>query len=192
LTLTTSARKQLVGPLRIAGRAYVGATLAGDDLVRQRLVYVAGAGPYERFDNPFLRSRGSILTREGVYYHEPGGAGVRALQPTTAASQAYGLSLELEIDLLRGDRAFGRRVAVGLFADAALADGDLDEGGANRILGIADGGIGLRADHRIGQTSFQTRFDFPFWVSRPDLAHDDGPGGSAFGFRWSLSFVPAI
>lgn len=191
-TITTTASKQLTGPVRAAGRAFVGTTVAGNALVRQRLVYVAGADPYERFGSPFLRSRGSILARDGVHYHEPGGAGVRALRPTTAARQAFGVSLELEVDLLRGDRAFGRRVAVGLFADAAVADGDLDRGGANRTFGVADGGIGLRADHRIGETSFQTRFDFPIWVSRPDLAHDDGPGGSALGFRWTLSFVPAI
>ena len=31
----------------------------------------------------------------------------------------------------------------------------------------ADAGVGLRVDHRIGQTTLQTRLDFPIWDSRP-------------------------
>ena len=37
---------------------------------------------------------------------------------------------------------------------------------------LGDAGLGLRADHRIGDTRFTTRFDFPLYVSRPELAQD--------------------
>ena len=46
-------------------------------------------------------------------------------------------------------------------------------------------------DHRIGRTPFQTRFDFPLWVSRPSLAQDAKPAGTV-GFRWGFSFAPSF
>ena len=61
VTVASTARRSLGGPMAIAARLYAGFTVAPDDLVRQRLVYVAGADPYERYSNPFLRSRGSRL-----------------------------------------------------------------------------------------------------------------------------------
>jgi hypothetical protein len=191
VTVAATARRSVGGPMSIAARAYGGVTIAPDDLVRQRLIYVAGADPYQRYGNPFLRSRGSILARDGVFYHQPGGAGVRGVDPRTAARQAYGLSLEFENRLWWGGAGLFGRGALAFFLDVALADGDLDDSG-NRLRGVGDGGVGLRIDHRIGQTPFQTRFDFPFWVSHPTLAHDDGPGDREFGVRWSFSFVPAF
>lgn len=192
ITVAAAARRSVLGPLSVAGRAFVGLTLAPDALVRQRLVYVAGADPYERFDNPFLRSRGAIFVREGVFYHEPGGAGVRGLVPTIAARHAYGLSLEAEAELYGGGRGVVRRAAFAAFADGALADGDLDQSGGNALHGVADAGFGFRTDHRIGDTDFQLRLDFPLWVSQPALAHDDRPGDQPFGFRWTVSLVPAF
>jgi hypothetical protein len=189
--VSATARRSLGGPMTLAARVYGGATIAPDDLVRQRLIYLAGADPYERYANPFLRSRGSILARDGVLYHQPGGAGVRGLDPRTAGRQAYGLSLEFENRLWWGGAGLFGRGALALFLDVALADGDLDDSGG-RVRGVGDAGLGFRIDHRIGQTPFQTRFDFPFWVSRPALAQDDGPGDQEFGVRWSFSFVPAF
>ena len=55
----------------------------------------------------------------------------------------------------------------------------------------ADAGAGIRAEHRLGQTSFVTRVDFPLYTSRPDLAQDQHPGGDEFGFRWLFSFEAA-
>ena len=53
---------------------------------------------------------------------------------------------------------------------------------------LADGGIGLRATHRIGPTSFTTRVDFPVLVSAPDIAVGAGPldGRAKFRVVWSL------
>jgi len=36
-----------------------------------------------------------------------------------------------------------------------------------------------------------TRFDVPLWVSVPSLAQDTHPADQV-GFRWVLSFAPAI
>ena len=57
---------------------------------------------------------------------------------------------------------------------------------------LGDAGLGLRADHRIGDTRFTTRFDFPLYVSRPELAQDREPGDDKVEFRWTFSFEPAF
>ena len=49
----------------------------------------------------------------------------------------------------------------------------------------------ISASHRIGSTSFVTRFDMPIWVSQAGLAQDTDPSDTV-GFRWLFSFVPAL
>jgi hypothetical protein len=189
-TLAATVRGPVGRRLTVGARVFGGAALAGDSVPRQRRIYLAGADPYQRFNSPFLRSRGSILVGEDVYYHAPGGAGVRGLDPELNAPHAMGGSLEVETALLRGPAgALISRLAVAAFTDGALADGDLNPGGG--LVGVGDAGVGIRVDQRLGQTAFQSRVDFPLWVSRPGLAQDRKPGGS-FGFRWSLSFQPAF
>jgi hypothetical protein len=51
-------------------------------------------------------------------------------------------------------------------------------------------GFGLRADHRIGDTKFITRFDIPLYVTRPELSVR--PTGNDVEFRWVFSFEPAF
>ncbi|MFI5210490.1 MAG: hypothetical protein ACHQ2E_08600, partial [Gemmatimonadales bacterium] len=191
ITLVFTARRQLADRLHLGARLFAGATVAGDSLVLQRQVYLAGADPYQQLDNPFLRSRGAILVRDGVNYTDPGGAGVRGLAPATSGGQGYGASAELEWDLVRREGGLGHRISLAVFGDGAFADGDLLAPGASGLAGVADAGIGVRADNRIGQTPFQLRFDFPLYISRPALALDR-PGSSAWAFRWSFSFKPAF
>lgn len=191
ITLAFTAHRRLTDRLRLGARLFAGATVAGDSLVLQRQVYLAGADPYQQLNNPFLRSRGAILAREGVNYLDPGGAGVRGLATAVSAAQAYGMSAELEWDLVRRASGLGERVALALFGDAALADGDLVAAGASSLAGVADAGVGIRIDNQIGRTPFQVRFDFPLWISRPALALDQ-PGSPSVAFRWSFSFKPAF
>lgn len=191
LTATGTATRTLGRRFTISGRGFGGVTLADDPLPLQRRIYLAGADPYQRLDNPFLRSQGSLFVRDGVHYHAPGGAGVRGLDPSVGARQAYGLTLEAEgILLQRAGGGLFRRIALAAFGDGALADGDVDEAAAGDLVTVADAGVGLRVDHRIGATSFQTRLDLPLWVSRPGLAQDTHPGADRFGWRWTFSFSP--
>jgi hypothetical protein len=176
----------------LGARGYGGITLASDPLPLQRRVYLAGADPYERFDNPFLRSRGAILVRNGFQYHAPGGANLRGLDPSAGARQAYGLGLELEGLLFERKGGLFNRATLALFGDGAIADGDADVTGQNQLKGLADAGVGLRFSHRIGKTPFQTRFDMPLWVSIPGLAQDVGPGDRTLGWRWTFSFSPGL
>ena len=189
-TLAATLRGPVGKALTMGVRVYGGAVLTADSVPRQRRIYLAGADPYQRFDSPFLRSRGSILVGEDMYYHAPGGAGVRGLDPELNAPHTLGGSLEIEAAPVHGSPGgLISRIAIATFADGALADGDLNPGGG--LVGVGDAGVGIRLDQRLGQTAFQTRVDFPLWVSRPALAQDGKPAGS-FGFRWSLSFAPAF
>ena len=190
-TLAASIRGDL-GRWHVGAHAYAGLAVAHGLVVRQRAIYVAGTDPYEQFRSPFLRSRGALLVRDGMYYTDPGGAGARGFDPHLAARQAYGAGMEIELDLIRRSGGIARRIALAVFADGVAADGDLDPAGLNRIFGAADAGPGLRLDHRIGNTSFQTRLDLPLWVSRPELARDRNPGAERTGWRWTFSFAPAF
>jgi hypothetical protein len=62
----------------------------------------------------------------------------------------------------------------------------------DRLRFVGDAGIGLRAEHRIGDTRFVTRFDLPLWVNRPALAQDAARGDDPFAFRWVFSFQPTL
>ena len=193
-TLTATARRPLGRKFALAFRGYAGLATAEDQLVKQRQVYLAGADPYQQLYNPFLRSEGALLVRDGVYYHAPGGAGLRGFDARVSARQAYALNGELERTLVsRRQAALFSSVTLALFGDVALADPPSSGGttpGELRVFG--DAGIGVRAAHRIGRTSFVTRFDFPLYVSEAGLAQDDGPGSERVGFRWLFSFAPAL
>ncbi|HXO86250.1 MAG TPA: hypothetical protein VN803_12080 [Gemmatimonadales bacterium] len=191
ITATAAAHSDSVAVFRLGLRVYAGRTFSRTTLVRQRLIYVSGADPYERMGNPFLRSPGALLETPDVRYHAPGGAGMRGLDPTLATDEAYGASLETDVALWRRGEAdaLARRASLVLFADAALAD----TGAGPRVLqSIVEAGFGIRLDHRIGSTGFQTRWDFPIWISRPELAQDRQPGLEKVGWRWVFSFSPAF
>jgi hypothetical protein len=85
------------------------------------------------------------------------------------------------------------RVALAGFTDLAHGIGDGAVGRPGPPLrALADAGVGIRAEHRIGDTQFVTRFDFPLWVNRPELAQDASPGDGQGAFRWVFSFQPAM
>jgi hypothetical protein len=122
-----------------------------------------------------------------------GGGNLRGYDPTVSISALVAANLELERTVLdRSQKKLFKRVSLAAFGDAghAIADEDDPVTGRN-IEFLADAGAGIRAEHRLGQTSFVTRVDFPFYTSRPDLAQDQHPGGDEFGFRWLFSFEAA-
>ena len=192
LTVTGTARRSLAGRFTVAARGFGGVTLSADPLPLQRRIYLAGADPYQRLDNPFLRSAGGLFVRNGFQYHAPGGTNLRGLNPSTGASQAYGITLEMEGRLYERGGGLFRRAALALFGDGALANGDLIQDGGDNLASAGDAGVGLRIDHRLGATSFQTRLDLPLWVSRPSLAQDRHPGEEPVGWRWTFSFTPSL
>ena len=97
------------------------------------------------------------------------------------------VNLELGRVLLTRERArLFQQVTLAAFGDLGRT---FSNPGEEQVL--FDAGLGLRAAHRIGQTSFTTRADFPLFVNHPALAQDTEPGADRVGFRWSFSFSPA-
>ncbi len=193
-TLAASASRSLGGrpgrpaPWWLGLRFYGGVATSGDAPVKQRQIYVAGADPLERFSNPFLRSDGALLVRPDFNYHAPGGGNLRGFDPRLSAQGLVAVNLELERALLtRRNAALFNRVALAAFGDAGHT---FDDPAPDRFL--VDAGVGLRIDHRIGQTRFITRADLPLFVNRPALAQDTHPGADRAGFRWTVSFTPVI
>jgi hypothetical protein len=188
VTVEATARQSSTARWRVGARFFGGLSTSGDDPVKQRQIYAAGADPLQRFGNPFLRSDGALLVRPDVYYHAPGGGNLRGFDPHLSAQGLVAINLEVERTLVTRRRArLFRRVALATFADAGLLFGP---DGWGRLL--TDLGVGLRADHQLGETGFATRVDFPLFVNRPALAQDTDPGSDRTGFRWSFSFTPVF
>ena len=192
-TLQFTASRSLGKGFLLGARLYAGWAGAKNDLLRQRRIFLAGADPYERMYSPFLRSRGALLMRPDFYYHQPGGGNMRGYDPRLAATKAITANVQLERNLLARPRAaLFQRVALTAFGDLGWADGDAAVGTAHDMAFLGDAGVGIEADHRIGQTRFATRFDLPLYVSRPELAQDRISSGKKVGFRWLVSFEPGL
>jgi hypothetical protein len=194
ITVEGTAGRSLGRQWSLAARLYLG--LAGGDHLpaKQRQIYLQGADPLERLTNPFLRSRGSLLEGEDVNYQLPGGGGVRGIDPRVSTGGLVALNAEVERTLITRPKArLFSRVALAGFTDLAQGiENESDAAFTGRIRFIGDAGVGLRAEHRIGDTRFVTRLDLPLWVNRPELAQDRSPGDNEFAFRWVFSFEPEM
>jgi hypothetical protein len=104
------------------------------------------------------------------------------------------LNLELERTVLARPMAkLFQRIALAAFTDLARGIGGAAQPlTGDRLRFLADAGIGLRAEHRIGDTDFMTRLDVPLYLSRPELAQDRAPGDDELEFRWTFSFEPGL
>ncbi len=193
-TFDATARRGVGRGFTIAGRVFGGAAIGSDhDVVRQRRIYISGADPLQKLNNPFTRSRGALLVRPDFNYHTPGDGDVRGFSSGLSGSQVYALNLELQRPVFgRPNGHLFSRVSLALFGDAAMSDANTTGPGiADDLKLFADAGVGIRAEHRIGTSRITTRFDVPFYVSRPFLAQDN-PGKDRFGFRWAFGFSPSF
>ncbi|MGH7534560.1 MAG: hypothetical protein ACREMG_03140, partial [Gemmatimonadales bacterium] len=194
VTIEGTARRALTGRLGLGVRLFAGVAGADEPAAKQRQIYFQGADPLEQLRNPFLRSRGALLVGEDVHYQAPGGAGVRGVDSRISSRAIVALNLELERTLFaRPQSRLFNRIALAAFTDLSHGFGgpiQPDTGDEIRFLG--DAGVGLRAEHRIGDTRFLTRFDLPLFVSRPGLAQDRSPDDEELAFRWVFSFEPGL
>jgi hypothetical protein len=193
-TVEGTAHRPL-GRFGFGARLYAGVA-TGDHAAapKQRQIYLQGADPLEQLGNPFLRSRGALLVGDDFRYQMPGGAGVRGIDPRVSAEGVVALNLELERTLVaRQNARLFSRVAIAAFTDLARAFGGPDQAlTGDRVHFLGDAGVGLRAEHRIGDTRFVTRLDLPLFVSRPALAQDRSPGDDKVAARWVFSFQPGL
>jgi hypothetical protein len=185
-----TARRALGSKWGVGLRVYGGAVASGERPLKQRQIFLAGADPYAQFANPFLRSRGAPLAGSDVHYQMPGGGGVRGLAVGATSTRAAAVNGELDRSVLsRPTAGLFHEIRLAAFGDLALGNGDIPSTGVGSGV-VADAGVGIRMSHRIGQSWFVTRIDFPVMVSRPRLAVSDG--SSSLAFRWVVSFSPAF
>jgi hypothetical protein len=183
-----------LGKFGFGARFFAGVAAGNDEAPKQRQIYLQGADPLEQLANPFLRSRGALLVGDDFRYQVPGGGGIRGIDPRVSTASVIALDLELDRTLIARPKAsLFSRVSIAAFTDLAQAiGGSAQPLTGERIHFLADGGVGLRAEHRIGDTRFVTRIDLPLFVSRPLLAQDRSPGDDQVAFRWVFSFEPAL
>ena len=193
-SLEGTARRPIGTKTNVAARLFAGYARGDNETAKQRQLYLQGADPLRQLYNPFLRSRGSVLRGEDFHYHSPGGAGVRGIDHRVSTGAVVALNLELDRTLVSRPAArLFSRVALAAFTDLAHAiGGEAQPLTGNRLRFLGDAGLGLRADHRIGDTRFTTRIDFPLYVSRPQLAQGPTSGDNELDFRWTFSFEPAF
>ena len=187
-TFELTATRRVRDKMRYGFRLFGGVATGENGIpAKQRQIYLAGADPLERFNNPFLRSTGALLVRPDVNYHMTGGGNLRAFDPSLSAEALVAANVDIERTLLlRAGKKLFQRVSFGVFADAGQPIGE-------RPFDFAfDAGVGLRAEHRIGQTLFTTRFDVPLYVNRPAFAQDADATQEKAGFRWLFSFEPGF
>ena len=155
-SLEVTAKRRLGTKWHSAFRLFGAVSTGADGTAKQRQIYAAGADPLEQLTNPFLRSRGALLVRPDVNYHAPGGGDLRGFDARLSMSGLVAINAELERDVITrpAARVF-RRVALAAFGDAGHAIDD------HSIDWLADAGIGLRAEHRIGDTSSPPGSIFP-------------------------------
>jgi hypothetical protein len=189
-----TARRSLTRKLGLGLRGFVGVGSGEHAAAKQRQIYFQGSDPLAQLYNPFLRSRGALLVGDDFHYHSPGGAGIRGIDPRISSAGIVALNLELEQTVLTspGARLFNR-VGLAGFTDWGYGLGDAAQAIAgDRVRFLGDAGVGFRAEHRIGDTRFITRFDVPLFVSRPELAQHRDAADEKFRFRWTFSFEPAF
>ncbi|MGH7497426.1 MAG: M1 family aminopeptidase, partial [Gemmatimonadales bacterium] len=193
-TVEGTAHRSLGGKLAFAARLFGGVASGESAAPKQRQIYLQGADPLEQLDNPFLRSRGALLVGDDFRYQVPGGADLRGFDSRISAAAVVALNLELERTVVTRPKAgLFNRVSLAAFTDAARAIGQSAEPLAGEpIRFVGDAGVGMRAEHRIGDTRFVTRFDLPLFVSRSGLAQDRALGDDRVAFRWVFSFQPGL
>ncbi|HET6777365.1 MAG TPA: hypothetical protein VFH26_00610, partial [Gemmatimonadales bacterium] len=193
--LEGTARRGLGRSLGLGVRAYAGVGTGSQDAAKQRQVYFQGSDPLTQLYNPFLRSRGALLVGDDFNYHSPGGANVRAADSRLSTAAIVAINLELEHALaIRPESHLFNRVSLALFTDLAHGIGGMSQlpPAGDRIKFLADAGIGLRAEHRIGDTRFMTRFDVPLYLSRPEVGQHGDLDDEDLEFRWTFSFEPSF
>ncbi|HEX3928260.1 MAG TPA: hypothetical protein VHW65_09685, partial [Gemmatimonadales bacterium] len=200
--LEATARRPLGMRLSVAVRGYAAGVFSGDAILAQRRIYAAGADPYQEMSDPFIRSVGAPLAGSACWcrWQTPGGGDLRGFDQTVSSDRLATMSVELEGAVYqRKTSALLSRAAVALFADGgALGDTRWIAGSSyDAVLAewpdrwLGDAGVGVRFNNRIGQTSWQTRIDFPLFVS--DAAYAIAQTHQRFAFeRVVFSVSPVI
>lgn len=207
VSMESKNRQEVLGvPLNV--RVY-GQYGWGDSYALESMLYLSGANPETRYENPVSRSAGFIPADWGTYgneannFHESGGLNLRGYAGYLAPHQAPGdlqrityrgttgasVSMELPwtelLNLHMNSLEKYGNFSSYLFGDLGIINSKTPGDNLQWASGRADAGIGAYCE--ITQWGKYTdinplviRFDVPFWVNRPTATND------FFAFRWVL------
>jgi len=189
-----SARRPFVLGTRLGVRAFAGGYLANSPPPLQRRIYVAGAGPYETFTNPLLRSRGALFVRPDFHYQSPGDANLRGFAPQLGGRWALSANVEVSRSVLSRRQGVVRSIALEVFGDAGVVDSAAVPSATGRSAATTlwDAGVGLVSTHRIGDLAWTLRVELPLFVNRWEFAADRDAGDRRSAFRWLVSLAPSF
>jgi peptidase M1-like protein len=198
--LTATATRAIGKRSTLGLRSWIAGVFSNDPVLTQRRLFIAGADPYQTMNNPFIRSVGAPLIRDDCWcrWQTPGDGSLRGYNQSFSTDRLATLNVEFETTVLRPKTAPLSRLALALFGDGAHAGAASGIGGAGDSTSLptpsrwlADAGIGLRMTHRIGRTTWTSRFDIPFFVSDARWAFTQRAQRVAFN-RLIVSFSPVI
>lgn len=199
--LELTAHRAISGALELGLRTVHAAVLSADPVLPQRRLFVAGADPYQQFNNPFLRSVGAPLVRGGMagHWHAPGGGNLRGFDGAIATDRLTALNIEVVATLLRPATTLLSRVALVGFGDVARLGESRGIGGDSDALilrpalrrTLLDAGVGVRMTHRLGGVTFESRFELPLYVNDSPWAAS-GRQERVSARRWLVGLGPVI
>ncbi|MGH7581988.1 MAG: M1 family aminopeptidase [Gemmatimonadales bacterium] len=178
-SIEATASRTMTGSIGFAVRGFVAGVFSADPVLSQRRFFVAGADPYQTLGNPLLRSAGAPLLRDDCWcrWQTPGGGDLRGYDESLSTDRIVAMNVELAATAWRSGPVWLRRGDVALFADGGYLGSSRGIGGVGDTTGLpparrwlADAGVGIRLTQRIGQTTWQSRIDFPLFVSDPAYA----------------------
>jgi hypothetical protein len=174
-------------------RVFAGAYLAASRPFKQRAIPVAGADPYETFDNPLIRSLGAPFVRQEFFYHSPGNGNLRGYDPSVGGRWIGAVNMEFERSVWRRRSGVIRTASLVAFADGAVVDTLAARSTSGKAASLlTDAGVGVRLGLRVGDVAFPLRVEFPLFVSRPGLAHNRRQGTDKIEFRWLIGLAPSF
>jgi hypothetical protein len=180
------------GKIRWQVRSFLGLIRPANQVPVQDRLSVAGANAIQRFDYYYLRSPGSYPV--WLNYHLPGDGNLRGY--INEIDNGHGFLSSDGLLTANIDVSFRRlHLLFPDFLQNALAGVDFKiffDGGRVSLYQakdqfLFDAGIGLLVNKMILGKLRKVRFEFPLWVSQPNLnnfAHHE----SNWQFRWLMSF----
>ena len=195
VSVDAAVRKPFIARTTLRARIYGGVYVATSRPPLQRRINVAGADPYETFENPFLRSKGALFVRPDVHYHAPGGANLRGFDRSLGGRWAASVNLEVAKSITSKDQGFLRDVSLYGFVDAGLVDSMAvsSSSAGDWYTPLYDGGVGISSDQTLGDLDWTMRLEFPLAVNRWNAAADPSVDDSGrLAFRWQVSLQPSF
>ncbi|MDW7679868.1 MAG: M1 family aminopeptidase, partial [bacterium] len=176
---------------RIEMRSFVGYGDQQHNIPIQDRFWLAEGNPLSKFDYVYLRAPGAMPY--WFHYHFPGGGNVRGYSPhffsatdPISGGKMSAVNFELQHPLIfqifpRSLQNFAKMFSMRMFFDIGrIWDANID------LPYLMDAGFGICVQKNLLGKLRQLRFDFPIWLSHPDINQQNHRQPN-WKFRWLIS-----